>query len=60
MAMSHRELVLLLVLSLAAGLVVFGVSMWSLPAAVVLSGVLVAVLGVLVLGDDGRPAGGAS
>ena len=51
--MSHRELVLLLVLSLAAGLVVFGVSMWSLPAAVVLSGVLVAVLGVLVLGDDG-------
>lgn len=58
--MSHRELALLLVLSLAAGLVVFGVSMWSLPAAVVLSGVLVAALGVLALGDDGRPAGGAS
>lgn len=58
--MSRREVALLLVLSLAAGVVVFGVSLWSVPAAVVLSGVLLGVLGVLVLGDDGRPAGGAS
>lgn len=58
--MSRREVALLLVLSLAAVVVVFGVSLWSVPAAVVLSGVLLGVLGVLVLGDDGRPAGGAS
>ncbi len=58
--MSRREVALLLVLSLAAVVVVFGVSLWSVPAAVVLSGVLLGALGVLVLGDDGRPAGGAS
>lgn len=46
-----EELALLAVLLVACGLVTVGVAMWSVPAAFVLGGVLLAALGVLFLRD---------
>lgn len=47
--MSFREALLVLFLSVALGLIVFGVSLWSVPLACIVAGVGVGALGVLFL-----------
>lgn len=45
--MSARELLLALFLALGAGLIAWGVSMWSVPTALVCAGASVAAIGSL-------------
>lgn len=46
---------LLAVLAVAAALVVYGVALLAPAAAFIVGGLLLAVLGILALADDGRP-----
>lgn len=49
--MSIREALLAVFLIVACGLIVWGVSMWSIPTAVVLAGVLTAMVAVIFLAE---------